>query len=330
MKVLAYGSLKVYERGGFYQLIVSELRAIGIGELAARFAALKKRLFEEGLFRPEHKVKIPQFPDSIGVVTSSSGAAIRDIFRIAKRRSPGVEIILRPTRVQGDGAAFDIAEAIQDFKEFGRVDLLIVGRGGGSAEDLWAFNEEVVARAIYDSEIPIISAVGHETDFTIADFVADLRAPTPSAAAELALKERDELRERVDNLLSKARRTVLERIASLKEKVQGLLRSYGLRRPQDLVIQGYQTLDELKRRLSTSMIHGFQLAEGGLLSLKTRLEGGNPTSILARGYSICWKLPERVVVKESRVLVPHDRILLKFSRGEAEAVVEKPREEKDE
>ncbi len=329
MKVLARGSLKVYERGGFYELVISELRPVGVGELAIRFEALKKRLAEEGLFAPEHKLEIPEFPTSIGVVTSSSGAAIRDIVRVARRRFPGVEMVLKSTRVQGDGAASEIAQAIEDFNEYGGVDLIIVGRGGGSAEDLWAFNEEVVGRAIYDSEIPIISAVGHETDFTIADFVADLRAPTPSAAAEIALKERDELLGRVESLLSKASGILGERMASFRERLVGLLRSYGLRRAHDLVVQGHQTLDELNRRLHTGMTHGFQLAKEGLSSLGTRLEGANPTSILSRGYSICWKQPERALVNDSQLLDPQDRVLLKFFRGGAEAVVKKLMEEGD-
>lgn len=327
MQLLAHGSLRVYERGGLYELIASQLKPSGLGELALRFEALKKRLAEEGLFREEHKLPMPEYPESIGIVTSSSGAAVRDIIKVARRRSPGVEIVLRPARVQGDGAAQEIAQAIEDFGQFGGVDLIIVGRGGGSVEDLWAFNEEIVARAIYNSNIPIISAVGHETDFTIADMVADLRAPTPSAAPELALKDRGELLERVDALLSKAERIVVQRITSSKERLRGILRSYGFRRPLDLVVQSHQTLDELRRRRSTEIVHSFELAREGLSSLSGRLEGASPASILSRGYSICWKLPERTLVKDSQLLLPEDKVELKFHRGGAEAVVEKSTEE---
>src|SRR5271169_6490493 len=185
MKMIARGNVTVYEVRGNYQLDVSSLQLLGAGELQIAFERLKQKLSTEGLFDQDHKKPLPQFPQRIGVVTSPTGAAIRDIINVVNRRFPSTELILYPVRVQGIGAAEEIASAIDDFNAFGEVGVILIGRGGGSLEDLWAFNEEIVARSIYRSSIPVVSAVGHEIDFTIADFVADLRAPTPSAAAEL-------------------------------------------------------------------------------------------------------------------------------------------------
>ena len=193
MRVIAFGNISVYERNGQYQLDVIELISAGWGKLDIAFQRLKEKLFREGLFDEEHKKPIPEFPEAIGLVTSPTGAAVRDMIKIIHKRFPGVGIIVNPVRVQGEGAAEEIAQAIQEFNEFAKIDVMIVGRGGGSLENLWAFNEERVARAIYDSKIPIISAVGHQIDFTISDFVADLRAPTPSAAAQMVIKDKEEL-----------------------------------------------------------------------------------------------------------------------------------------
>ncbi|MFQ5772424.1 MAG: exodeoxyribonuclease VII large subunit, partial [bacterium] len=193
MKVILDARITVYEKRGAYQLDVLQMQPAGVGELQLAFEQLKNRLREEGLFSEEFKKPIPLYPERIGIVTSPTGAAVQDLISVLQRRFPGIEIIINAARVQGEGAATEIARAIDDFNDYGKVDVLIVGRGGGSLEDLWAFNEEVVARAVFRSKIPIISAVGHEVDFTICDFVADLRAPTPSAAAELAVRHRDEL-----------------------------------------------------------------------------------------------------------------------------------------
>ena len=200
MKVIARGSITVYPPRGNYQLDVDQIQPLGLGELQLAFERLKQKLDAEGLFDAEHKKPIPEFPECIGLVTSETGAALQDIRSVLSRRHPSVEVVLAPVRVQGAGAAEEIADAIKYLNQYGGIDVLIVGRGGGSLEDLWAFNEEVVARAIYASKIPIISAVGHEIDFSIADFVADLRAPTPSAAAELVVRDRTELLEDIGNL----------------------------------------------------------------------------------------------------------------------------------
>ena len=201
MEVLARGALSVYDVQGQYQLVARQLKPVGAGALQAAFERLKARLEKEGLFREEHKQALPSFPERVGVVTSGSGAAIRDIIQVLRRRAPWVSIILRPAPVQGEGAAAEIAAAIEEMNDYGAVDVLIVGRGGGSAEDLWAFNEEAVVRAVFQSRIPVVSAVGHETDYTLTDFAADLRAPTPSGAAEIVVRDLRELKDRSEAVL---------------------------------------------------------------------------------------------------------------------------------
>lgn len=322
MKVKGFGRIDVYEKGGRYQFYVVTLIPLGIGDLAIRFEQLKKRLAEEGFFDPLRKKPLPEYPERIGIVTSPTGAAIQDILNILRRRQPTLEILLRPVKVQGDGAGLEIADAIRDFNRYGGVDLLIVGRGGGSMEDLWAFNEEGVARAIFHSRIPVISAVGHEIDFTIADFVADLRAPTPSAAAELAVRDRKELLSELQHLLIRAENSLFEKIGSSREKVQSLLRSYGFRRPLDLLMQYRQVLDESLRRLSLSWSHRLQSLHEGASSLQKRLEGVSPEAVLSRGYSITYKLPERQIVRNSSILHAQDKIEVQFHKGKAIGIVE--------
>jgi len=248
LKVLLEADIQVYEKSGTYQLVVQQLQPAGIGELQLAFEQLKKRLQEEGLFDPQHKKNIPPYPERIGVVTSPTGAAIRDIVSVVSRRFPAAEMLLYPVKVQGEGAADDIARAIADFNDFGEVEVLIVGRGGGSLEDLWAFNEEVVARAIFQSKIPIISAVGHEVDFSIADFVADRRAPTPSAAAEMVVPDRQELQGVLAYFLEKYRNQILQMVSAFQEKTDAFRKSYAFRRPEDLIYQKIQqVLAELKK-----------------------------------------------------------------------------------
>ncbi|MCH7761221.1 exodeoxyribonuclease VII large subunit [candidate division TA06 bacterium] len=322
MKVKGFGRIDVYEKRGNYQFYVETLTPLGVGELAIAFEQLKRRLAAEGLFDSIHKKPLPEYPERVGIVTSPTGAVIQDLLNILRRRQPSLEITLKPVRVQGDGASFEIADAIDAFNRYGKVELLIVGRGGGSMEDLWAFNEEVVARAIYRSRIPVISAVGHEIDYTIADFVADLRAPTPSAAAELAVRDRQELLTEIRHLLIRAGKSLNETVASSREKVQGLLRSYGFRRPLDIVNQHRQTLDEYVRRLDLSWEFRFQSFQEGIYSIQKRLDGVNPEAVLSRGYSITYRLPERQVVRKSAVLHPEDKIEVQFQSGRAFCIVE--------
>ncbi len=217
MKMIARGNVTVYEVRGNYQLDVASLQLLGAGELQIAFERLKQKLAAEGLFDQDHKKPLPQFPQRIGIVTSPTGAAIQDIINIINRRFPSTELILCPVKVQGIGAAEEIASAIDDFNNFGAVDVILVGRGGGSLEDLWAFNEEIVARSIYHSSIPVVSAVGHEIDFTIADFVADLRAPTPSAAAELIVPDRREIIEIVRNFCYTSEQIVRTKLTNQKK-----------------------------------------------------------------------------------------------------------------
>ncbi|WP_246944598.1 exodeoxyribonuclease VII large subunit [Bacillus pinisoli] len=245
MKVLIKGDISVYEPNGNYQLYVTEMQPDGIGSLFLAYEELKKKLEQEGLFSSVHKKPIPKYPERIGVITSPTGAAVRDILITIKRRYPIGEIIILPTLVQGEYAAPSIVKSIKKANELGNLDVLIVGRGGGSIEELWAFNEEAVARAIFESNVPVISAVGHETDFTIADFVADLRAPTPTGAAELAVPHIDELVERINQRRTRLTRAMKEKAQSERKRLVHLQKSYAFRYPKQLYNQKEQQLDRL-------------------------------------------------------------------------------------
>ena len=315
MKVIAQGRVTVYEKRGSYQFDLIKMQPAGVGELQLALEQLKKKLLEEGLFDEEHKQSLPAFPDRIGIVTSPTGAAIQDLLNILNRRFPGVEIILNPVKVQGDGAAQEIAQAIDEFNEYGEVDVLIVGRGGGSLEDLWAFNEEVVARAIFRSKIPVVSAVGHEVDFSISDFTADLRAPTPSAAAELVVPDGQELSDKILMLLKKTYTNVAGRIQINQEKIRNIVNSYSFRRPPDLVRQYQQQLDELTRTLSRVQTHRLELLNEKLDSASQKLSALAPTSILKRGYSICYRAEDGTVVTQANRLKQSDKIKVKFFAG---------------
>ncbi len=323
MKVYALGNITVYEKSGQYQLNVIRLHPIGIGELELAFQQLKEKLYNEGLFDEVHKKPIPEYPETIGVVTSPTGAAIRDIIKIIHRRSPGVKIILNPVRVQGEGAAEEIARAIKDFNQYKKVDLLIVGRGGGSLEDLWAFNEEVVARAIYCSKIPVISAVGHEVDFTIADFVADLRAPTPSAAAELAVKNRIEVLKEVKNIFKTLVSTQRFMLDDYKSRIIMAEESYGFKKTVDLVAQKAQRTDELLKNLLKEVKKYFDYKKKGLSLILGKLNALSPLAVLERGYSITRKLPEMEIIRNAGRLKLRDEIEVKFFKGWIEAEVKK-------
>jgi exodeoxyribonuclease VII large subunit len=254
MGLIARGRISVYDQRGEYQLICEYLEPAGIGALQMAFVQLKERLAREGLFDETHKHPLPTFPRRIGVITSATGAAIHDILNILKRRFASLEILLYPVRVQGEGAALEIARAIDDMNRLDLVDVLIVGRGGGSLEDLWAFNEEVVARAVYRSKLPVISAVGHETDWTICDFVADLRAPTPSAAAELVIASSLELRGQLDALNHHLRMAMESRLTAMEARIDGLRRS--LHDPSTMLGHLAQRVDDLTERLELALENG--------------------------------------------------------------------------
>lgn len=251
LDVIAYGLVSVYERRGNYQIICEELQPKGIGALQLAFEKLRTRLAEEGLFDEDKKKTLPMVPTCIGIVTSPTGAAIRDILNVIRRRYANVHILLYPTRVQGDEAAPEIAKAVKALDSWG-VDVMIVGRGGGSLEDLWPFNEEVVVRAIYEAKTPVISAVGHEIDFTLADFAADVRAATPSAAAELVVREQAALMEKVQNLQRQACRALERRLELARNRIRIATSSYVFQRPEELVRQRRQQTDELRARLENA------------------------------------------------------------------------------
>jgi exodeoxyribonuclease VII large subunit len=321
MKVVVQGRVTVYEKRGSYQFDVSKMQPAGIGELQLAFEQLKQKLLAEGLFDETHKRPIPTFPERIGIVTSPTGAALQDLLNILNRRFPGVEIILNPAKVQGDDAAADIARAIDEFNEFGDVDVLIVGRGGGSLEDLWAFNEEIVARAIYRSKIPVISAVGHEVDFSISDFVADLRAPTPSAAAELAVPDRQEIINNILWMLRKMYGTIQNEIELQQEKLQNLINSYSFRRTPDQVRQHQQRLDELTRSLERSQKYRMEMLRQRVDAFSQKLGVLAPESVLKRGYAICFRSDDRQIVKNANQLAPDDKITVKLYQGEADSKI---------
>ncbi len=322
MKVLALGKVNVFHKRGYYQFDVIKMQPAGVGELQMAFEQLKQKLLLEGLFAEELKKKLPSYPERIGIVTSPTGAAIQDLLHILQRRFPSAEIILNPVKVQGEGAAQEIAAAIDDFNAFGRVDLLIVGRGGGSLEDLWAFNEEIVARAIFRSHIPVISAVGHEIDFTISDFVADLRAPTPSAAAELAVPDRFELINQINEWIKKMLEICFNKIQFEREHLSALTNSYSFRRTPDKIKENQQRIDELVHTMQLSIVHFLAMSAGRVKSLAQRLHSLSPNSILKRGYSVCTRLRDGIVVREAKILTEEEKIAVQFYRGKIRGIVE--------
>ncbi len=286
LKVIITARASLYDRDGRFQLMVSEMTAEGIGDLYLAYEQMKKRLSDEGLFAPDHKKKIPLLPQAIGVVTSPAGAVIRDIIQVLSRRFPNFRLQLIPVAVQGEGAAAAIAAAVRRFNQLKTVDVLIVGRGGGSLEDLWAFNEEIVARAVYESEIPIISAVGHETDFTICDFAADLRAPTPSAAAELAIPVRREQELNLRQLENRLTRSLGRQLDRQRLRLQHCLQSKAMRRPLELVDRRRLDLDRFDLALRQSMQVRLNRAERSFSIVAGKLDALSPLKVLARGYGV--------------------------------------------
>jgi exodeoxyribonuclease VII large subunit len=286
MKVIARGGITVYPPRGSYQIDVDQITPVGIGELQIAFEQLKKKLAAEGLFDGDRKRPLPSFPERIGIITSETGAALQDMRTVLARRFPCVEVLLLPVRVQGAGASDEIAHALREMNRHGDVDVIIVGRGGGSLEDLWAFNEEIVARAIAASRIPVVSAVGHEIDYTIADFVADLRAPTPSAAAELVVPDRSELLEVIRNNEYTMRQSLEQMVETNRDRVRNLLSSYAFNRPRDLIREFSQRVDDLSRTIGTHIAHRYERGAREVDSLRKRLLGVGPVGILRRGYAI--------------------------------------------
>ena len=325
MKILAFGTVSLFPRDGSYQLYISDMQPDGIGALNIAYEQLKKKLEAEGLFSPVHKKLIPEFPARVGVITSATGAAVQDIFNVLSRRYPVAEVVLRPTKVQGEGAADDIARAIKAFNDYEAADVLIVGRGGGSIEDLWAFNEEIVARAVFESKIPIISAVGHETDYTICDFVADLRAPTPSAAAELAVPDKLELK---GELLSyKQHLYAIAKNILLKErsKLSAIEQRDVMRNPVVKINENRKELAFISDRIESLTESTLKDSRNKLAALAGKMDALSPLRVVSRGYALVENNGK--IVKSTSDVSINDELLLKISDGTVVAGVLEVRED---
>ncbi len=317
-KVIAFGQVTLYERRGRYQINLYEMRPAGIGKLQLAFERLKERLQAEGLFDARFKQPITTFPERIGIVTSPEGAALRDILKILRERYPVVDVLLFPAKVQGEGASSEIAEAIRQANRYAlameKIDTLIVTRGGGSLEDLWAFNEEAVARAIFESSVPIISAVGHEVDITIADLVADVRAPTPTAAAQMAVPDRRELLEFAQSSLARLHQQASSRIEDRLLRLQIFQRSRGLHRPVQWLREHQQTLDHSGEFLVRAMNQRLIRERERLQRIVGRLESLNPLSVLRRGFSVVESEQGQIVHSADQVTVG-ERVKIRLHRG---------------
>lgn len=315
LSVLCLGRVSVYPIRGQYQLYIERMEPKGLGALQLKFQQLKEKLQKEGLFDPNHKKPLPFFPEKIGLVTSIDGAALRDMLHVLDRRFSTVHVMIYPVQVQGVGAAPSIAQAIEDLNRLNAVDVMIVGRGGGSLEDLWAFNEEIVARAIFESEIPVISAVGHEVDFTIADFVSDLRAPTPSAAAEIVLPEKETLVNRIDDLRKGLGQCLQHKIKHSRQELQALTQSKALKNPLAIFEIQFQRIDELKKSLVNSTNVMLRHSRERILGLLGKLEALGPVGTLKRGFSVSLALPSEKVVTSIRQVNKGDLLKIKLSDG---------------
>ncbi|MEK6744973.1 MAG: exodeoxyribonuclease VII large subunit [Nitrospirota bacterium] len=314
MQVICRGRVSVYEPRGEYQIIVEYVEPKGVGALQKAYEELKASLEKEGIFDRERKKPLPLLPKKIGIVTSPTGAAIRDILRVIRRRHPRMAILIFPVPVQGPESAPAIVEAIGYFNREKNVDVMIVGRGGGSLEDLWAFNEEAVARAIFASRIPVVSAVGHETDYTIADFVADLRAPTPSAAAEMVVESEEHLRELIRSLSSRLVMSIRQELEHRRNMIQHAARL--LADPRKRLEQYRQRVDEMLGRLVMGLKHHVRRDRALLTSLTGALDHLNPLAILARGYSVTRKMPAGTIVKDASEVRSGDMLSTKLHKGE--------------
>lgn len=322
MNVIVFGNVSVFPRDGAYQLYASAILPVGAGDLQAAFEQLKAKLSSEGLFDPSHKKALPEFPETIAVITSPAGAAVHDIIRILGRRWPMAKVLLLPVRVQGEEAPEEIAQALKTANELDIADLIITGRGGGSIEDLWAFNDERVARAVYASHIPVISAVGHEPDVTISDYAADVRASTPSNAAEIAVPDREE----IEAGLSKLRRRLLvsfsNELSALRRQVNSLGEKRVLRDPSAQVDIRRMALDRLRERLVLSLEQELVHKKHSFIQLSSALDALSPLRVLTRGYSYVTD-ENGAAIKSVAELEPGERVRLILSDGSAECVVDR-------
>lgn len=315
LKVLCFGRIGFYNKTGQAQLYVEKVEPKGVGELQLAFEQLKDRLQKEGLFDQTHKKPIPMLPSKIGIVTSPTGAVIRDILHILRRRFNDIGILVYPVKVQGEGAAGEISSAIKDLNRLKDIDVMILARGGGSLEDLWAFNEETVARAIYSSDIPVISAVGHEIDYTIADFVADLRAPTPSAAAELVIAKKEDLADKVDSLIRGLRSSLDNAVSIYENRLAGLLESPAFKYPYEKIERCAQEVDDLCRRRDSHFSHSIEIRTEKLNSLAGKLDALSPLAVLKRGYSITLQMPKGKILRDVKSIKAGDIIETRLAGG---------------
>ena len=320
MKVIAMGRVTVFPRDGAYQLYCTAMAMDGIGDLYAAFEQLKAKLAAQGLFDPAHKKPIPKYPGTIGIVTSSAGAAVHDMLRILRKRFPLTRVLLLPVRVQGAEAPPEIAAAIRYANHFRLADLLIVGRGGGSIEDLWAFNDERVAYAIYESKIPVISAVGHEPDVTISDFVADLRAATPSNAAELAVPDQDALRQQLDSMAAAMASGLHRQVRSARQHLDVLSKSPALMSPMGYLNQKKQNLELLRNRLISAQNRSVDRRKRYYVELTAKLDAMSPLKVLTRGYAMA-QAADGTVIRSVKQVDSGDEITVQLSDGRISATV---------
>lgn len=319
MKVTVQGAVSVFERDGTYQIYVNSMSPDGVGALYLAYEKMKQRLFSEGLFDGAHKRPIPKYPMRVGVVTSPTGAAVRDIINVIGRRFPVATIYLYPVKVQGEGASRELISAIDYFDRSKLCDVVIIGRGGGSIEDLWEFNSEALARRIYAAEVPIISAVGHETDFTICDFVSDLRAPTPSAAAELCVPDIRELYQRLDSCLERAGAACEREIDRKREQVMALVSALKRSGVRSLLQRRREALGFIKDKISSLVLSSFEMKKTKFLATVDKLSALNPLSVLSRGYSVA-ESNSKVITSVSDVSVG-DKVKIRLSNGTLDAEV---------
>ena len=319
MKVFVLGGVSVFERDGIYQIYVKAMQEDGVGILYKKYEELKQRLDEEGYFDESHKQKIPLMPKVIGVLTSQTGSVIRDIINVSTRRNPNVRIRLYPVPVQGEGAAEKIADGIRFMNENNLADVLILARGGGSLEDLWPFNEEIVAHAIYNSKLPIISAVGHETDFSISDFVADLRAPTPSAAAELAVPDIYEIKQKINVYQNRLRMSLVKKVEIMKLRYEKCMNSRVFKEPTRNINDNYLRIDNYIKRLENTIKIKQKEEKTKYIELISKLDALSPLKTLTRGYSIVET--DNKFIKSSKQLSTGDKIKLRFSDGQKNAEI---------
>ncbi len=319
MKVLILGTVSVFERDGVYQIYCKAMQEDGLGSLYTAYEKLKESLEKEGLFNKEYKKSIPTMPKTIGVLTSQTGSVIRDIINVSTRRNPNVHIKLLPVPVQGEGAGIKIADAIQFMNDKKIADIIILARGGGSLEDLWPFNEEVVARAIFHSEIPIISAVGHETDFTIADFVADLRAPTPSAAAELAVPDVAKIKTDIEKYRNRLKIALMKKLEFMKLRYEKCMTSRVFKNPYENIQNNYLKIDGYIKSMQSGITNRYKDSKSQFMNIISKLDSLSPLKTLARGYAITQK--EGKIIKSVQELNKEDNIEITFIDGKKEAII---------